>query len=74
MDSYCTYHRLALLSLGSDLENTTHTVSIKVLGEKIDKAKILASRNPGVVEKDPAKYEGLYWYPGAIFIIGELVK
>lgn len=74
IDSYCTYWRLALLTVGNGLEDTVHTVQIKVLGEKLDKAKILASRNPGAVEKDPAKYDGANWYAGAVFIIGDLVK
>lgn len=75
IDAYCTYHRLALLSVGNNLDETvTHTVSIKVFHDKLDKAKILFPQNRPDLEKNPAKYDGANWYAGAIFIIGELIK
>ncbi|MBN8218684.1 MAG: SGNH/GDSL hydrolase family protein [Spirochaetes bacterium] len=75
IDGYCTYNRLALLGLASGLDGAqVHEVSIKVLDEKIDKEKVLFEHNRADLAKNPAKYEGLFWYAGAIFLVGELVK
>jgi len=75
IDPYCTYWRLALLGVGNDLDDTAvHNVTVKVLPDKLDKAKILFPQNLPDLEENPAKYEGANWYAGAIFIIGDLVK
>jgi len=71
-DSYCTYHRLATLGLGTELPDTIHTVKIEVHPEQPDKAKILATRN-NTMDK-PERYHGTAFYPGAILLVGELVK
>ncbi len=71
-DSYCTYHRLATLGLGTELPDTIHTVRIEVHPEQPDKAKILATRN-NTMDK-PERYHGTAFYPGAILLVGELVK
>lgn len=74
IDGYCTYSRLGLVGMGADLkEEAIHEVTVKVLDEKIDKEKTLFERNRGDFAKNPAKYGGLYWYVGAIFINGELI-
>ena len=74
IDGYCTYHRIAFLSIGSDLENKEHTVSIELDSAKLDKAKILFPHNLPDMQKNPAKYEGLNWYAGGVMLIGELVE
>jgi hypothetical protein len=71
-DSYCTYHRLQSFVIGTELPDTEHTVKIELLGEPPDKAKILAQRKQTI--DDPKKYEGLRFHPGAILLVGELVK
>lgn len=71
-DSYCTYHRLNSFLIGSELADTEHTVKIELLPEAPDKAKILAQRNQTI--DDPKKFAGLTFSPGAILIVGELVK
>ena len=71
-DSYCTYHRLATLGLGTELPDTIHTVKIEVHPEQPDKVKILATRN-NTMDK-PERYHGTAFYPGAILLVGELVK
>jgi hypothetical protein len=73
-DGYCTYHRLSMLSIADNLPNTVHEVTITVLTEAPDKAKILFDRNRADLEKNPAKYAPTNWYAGAIFIVGEIVK
>ena len=74
IDGYSVYHRLAFLGIGSGLENKEHTVLITLDAEKPDKAKILFKENRPDLEKNPAKYEGINWYPGAIMLVGELVE
>ncbi|NBV23414.1 MAG: SGNH/GDSL hydrolase family protein [Proteobacteria bacterium] len=71
-DSYCTYHRLATLGLGSDLPDQVHTVKIEVHPQQPDKAKILATRN-NKMDK-PERFDGTAFFPGAILLVGELVK
>jgi lysophospholipase L1-like esterase len=71
-DSYCTYHRLNSFVIGSDLPDTEHTVKIELLAEAPDKAKILAQRKQTI--DDPQKFAGLTFHPGAILLVGELVK
>ena len=73
IDGYCTYHRIAHLTLGSGMEDKVHTVSIELDAMKPDKTKILFADNRPDMEKNPAKYEGANWYAGAIMLIGELV-
>jgi hypothetical protein len=73
-DGYCTYHRLALLNIADNLPDTVHEVTITVLADAPDKAKILFDHNRADHEKSPAKYEATVWHAGAIFIVGEIVK
>jgi lysophospholipase L1-like esterase len=71
-DSYCTYHRLATLLIGTDLPDAEHTVKIEIHPEQPDKAGILAQRG-GKIDK-PERFAGTAFYPGAILLVGELVK
>lgn len=71
-DSYCTYPRLATLLIGSELPDAVHTVKIEIHPEQPDKSKILAQRN-NKIDK-PERYDGTAIYPGAILLLGELVK
>lgn len=75
-DRYCTYHRLAKLGIGSDLEDTVHTVRLEIHPEQVDKLAILHQRkaNRAIEELDPATYDDTAWYAGALLIIGELVS
>lgn len=72
-DSYCTYDRLGSFMIGTELPDVVHTVKIELLAEPLDKAKILASRNQQKID-DPKRYAGLTFNPGAILLVGELVK
>lgn len=74
MDGYCTYQRLARLKVGSNLEDTIHEVTIRVLGDELNKREILFERNHADYDEDPEKYTPLRWYAGAIFIVGEMVE
>lgn len=72
IDAYCTYHRLATLSLGSELPDAIHTVKIEISPEVPDKAKILA-KNGNKIDK-PERFDGTAFYPGAILLVGEIIK
>jgi len=71
-DAYCTYHRLAALTVAEDLPEAVHTVSLQVHPDQPDKAKILAKRNEKI--DDPRRYDDTAWYAGAILLIGEIVE
>jgi hypothetical protein len=71
-DAYCTYRRLATLMIGTDLPDEVHTVEIKISAEPPDKAKILAQRNQTI--DNPGRFKGTEFHPGAILLVGELVK
>jgi hypothetical protein len=69
-DSYCTYHRLATLQIGSDLPDVVHSVKIELHPEQPDKAKILSQRNQKMDK--PERFDGRSFYPGAILLVGDL--
>jgi lysophospholipase L1-like esterase len=70
-DAYCTYHRLATLTLATGLPDGVHTVSVEIHPEQPDKAAILSKRNQHIDK--PERYDGTNWYAGAIMLLGELV-
>lgn len=71
-DAYCTYHRLATLSVAEGLPDAVHNVKISVHPEQSDKAKILSQR--GEKMDDPKRFDGTAWYAGGLLIIGDLVE
>jgi len=71
-DAYCTYHRLATLLVGTELPDAVHRVKIEIHPEPPDKAKILAQRGEKIDKAE--KYAGTCFYPGAILLVGELLK
>jgi GDSL-like Lipase/Acylhydrolase family len=71
-DGYCSYHRLSTLLIARDLPDEVHTVKIEIHPEQPDKEKILAQRNASM--DMPERFEGTAFYPGAILLVGELVK
>ncbi|MDT8300872.1 MAG: GDSL-type esterase/lipase family protein [Sedimentisphaerales bacterium] len=71
-DAYCTYHRLATLTVAENLPEGVHTVNLQVHPDQPDKAKILAKRNQKI--DDPKRYDDTAWYAGAILLIGEIVE
>ena len=71
-DAYCTYHRLSQLNIGSEMPDALHTVKIEIHPDQPDKAKILAV-NKNTIDK-PERFDGTAFYPGAIMLVGEVVK
>ena len=71
-DSYCTYHRIAKMTVGDGLPDAVHTVSLAVHPDQPDKARILSQRNQKI--DDPKRFDGTAWYAGAVLLIGEIVE
>ena len=71
-DSYCTYHRLSVMAVGDNLPDTVHEVVMELDSQGPDKAKILAQRNEKMDK--PERFAENNFYPGAILLVGELVK
>ncbi len=69
-DAYCVYDRLSTFTVGTDLPDEVHQVKIELLPEAFDKAAIL-SQNKNKIDK-PERFEGRYFYPGAVLILGEM--
>ncbi len=71
-DAYCTYHRLSALMIGTDLPDTVHRVKLEIHPDQPNKAAILA-KNKNTIDK-PDRFNGTAFYPGALLLVGELVK
>lgn len=71
-DAFCTYPRLATLLIGTELPDEVHTVRIELLAEPPDKAAILAKRGEKIDK--PERYAPNTFQPGAILLVGELLK
>lgn len=69
-DAYCTYHRLAMLTVAENIEDTEYTVVLEIHPDQPDKATILARRNQKI--DNPRRYDDTAWYVGAILIIGDI--
>lgn len=71
-DSYCTYPRLSMLGVAPELPDGVHTVKIELHKDAPDKAAILAKQNKKIDK--PERYQDNAFYPGALLIVGELLK
>jgi hypothetical protein len=58
--------------IGTGLPDTLHRVKIEIHPEQPDKAAILA-KNKNTLDK-PERFQGTAFYPGALLLMGELVK
>lgn len=72
IDGYCTYHRMATLTVGSDLPPGSHTVKIELTPETLEKREILFERNRADFDSQSAKYQSHTWYASSLMLIGEL--
>ena len=75
VDPYCTYYRLSSVAIGSNLDpEKIHTVKVRLLDEKPDKRAILFERNRPDFDRNPAKYQPIDAYLGALLLVGDVVK
>ena len=70
-DAYCTYHRLAMMTIAENVEDTEHKVMLEIHTDQPDKAAILAKRNQKI--DNPDRYNDTAWYAGAILIFGDIL-
>ena len=70
IDGYCTYWRIATLSLGL-LPAGDHEVTVTLTAEAPKKRDILFERNRSDLEQHPEKYSPNQWYASAVLIFGE---
>ena len=70
-DSYCTYPRLSVFTVGTDLEDREHVVSVELTDERVDKAAVLAQRAQKI--DDPRRFADHHAFPGALLLVGELL-
>jgi hypothetical protein len=74
IDGYCTYHRIARLDLAADLPEGTHRVTVTLLPDAPDKAKILFENNRPDLEKNPAKYATNSWHVSSVLVAGDVIE
>lgn len=73
-DSYCTYHRLALIKVAADLDpNQVHTVTIKLDAEQPDRQPVAFRLKDPETELKSPKYTGTNLWIGQIQLLGDLV-
>jgi lysophospholipase L1-like esterase len=70
IDGYCTYFRIATLSLG-DLAPGEHDIEITLTDERLDKQSILFETNRDDLAKNPDKYAPHVWYASAVLVFGD---
>jgi hypothetical protein len=71
-DAYCTYHRLATLSILEGAPDAEHAIKITIHPEQPDKARILSQRGEKI--DDPKRFDGTACYAGALLLIGDPVE
>ena len=70
-DSYCSYHRLASLTLAENLEDAVHAVSVEIHPEQPSRDPVV-NREKGKPGFDPKKYDGTVLRVGWIMLVGDL--
>ena len=71
-DSYCTYHRLASLTIGEGLPDEVHTVTVEVSPDQPNRSSVVDKEKlkPGF---DPKKYDGTVLRVGSLMLQGSIV-
>lgn len=73
-DSYCSYHRLAVLGLAyNTTPDQVHEVTVEVSPDQPDRSSV-TNREKDKPGYNPAKYEGTVLRFGSIMVIGEIVR
>lgn len=73
-DSYCTYHRIATLSLADNLDpSQVHTVSIEIHPEQPDRQPVAFRLKDPETELKSPKYQGTNIRVSQILVLGDVV-
>ncbi|NLC57778.1 MAG: SGNH/GDSL hydrolase family protein [Armatimonadetes bacterium] len=72
-DVFCSYHRLASMTIAEGLEDAVHTVTVEIHPEQPDRTPVTDRErsNPGF---DPKAYDGTVLRVGSLMLIGDLVR
>lgn len=74
-DSYCTYHRLATLSVAEGLDpNQEHTAVIEIHPDQPDRTPVAFRLKDPEQELKAAKYQGTKVRVGQILVLGEVLE
>jgi hypothetical protein len=68
-DSFCLYHRLAVVPIATDLPDTVHHVKVEIHPAEPDRMKMLGGQTKNLDR--PERFRGTHFYPSAILIVGE---
>lgn len=71
-DKYCTYHRLASMTIGAGLPDAVHTVTVEIHPEQPDRSSV-TDQERTKPNFDPQKYDGTILRVGSLMLIGDLV-
>jgi len=72
-DSFCTYHRIATLSVAGNLaDDKIHTVEIEIHPDQPDRS-IVTNREKAKKHFNPKKYDGTVMRVGGVMVIGDIV-
>lgn len=71
-DRWCSGYRLAVVPIGTDLPDVVHTVKVEVHADEPDRPRILVRHSKSFDQ--PERFKGTNFYPGAILLVGTLVK
>ncbi|QDV69880.1 hypothetical protein Poly24_35980 [Rosistilla carotiformis] len=73
-DSYCTYHRIATLTVASGLDpNEVHTVTVEVDSEQPDRQSVAFRLKDPETELKQPKYQGTNLRVGQILVLGDVI-
>lgn len=68
-DKYTVYHRLSYFIVDDNLDQKTHTVTITISNDSVDKASILMENRRDKYRDNPRMFEGNAWYPAALMVL-----
>ena len=73
-DSYCTYHRIAALTLAGDSDpNAVHTVEVEIHPEQPDRSSVAFRLQDPETEPRSEKYQGTRIRISQILVLGDVV-
>lgn len=72
-DSYCTYHRIACLSIADNLPDEVHEVTVEISPDQPDR-RIVTDKEKDKPGFDPKKYDGTAMRVSGIMLQGDLVE
>jgi hypothetical protein len=71
-DPWCLNYRLAVVPIGTDLPDVVHSVKVAIHPDEPDRMRILGEQTKNL--NRPERFRGTNFYPGAMLLVGELVK